>query len=87
MLTPQTAGHKCCKKIASLTQDIRVVGYITIELMQKYPNSSGSIGLEDFDHWPSDGNTIGFLMMTMLATSVDQLLLVSRSYLLISTLC
>jgi hypothetical protein len=50
-----------------------------MELMQKYPNSSGSIGLEDFKHWPSDGNAVGFLAMTTTATSVNQLLSVSNS--------
>jgi hypothetical protein len=53
-----------------------------MELMQKYPNSSGSIGLEDFEHWPSDGDAVGFLAMTTSATSLEQLLSVSRSYLL-----
>jgi len=48
-----------------------------MELMQKYPNSSGSIGLEDFEHWPSDGDAVGFLAMTTSATSLEQLLSVS----------
>jgi len=51
-----------------------------MELMQKYPNSSGSIGLEDFEHWPSDGGAVGFLAMTTSATSLGQLVSVSRSY-------
>jgi hypothetical protein len=53
-----------------------------MELMQKYPNSSGSIGLEDFEHWPSNSDAVGFLAMTTSATSLKQLLSVSRSYLL-----
>jgi hypothetical protein len=57
-----------------------------MELMQKYPNSSGSIGLEDFEHWPSDGDAVGFLAMTTSATSLQQLSSVSRSYHLNNTL-
>jgi len=45
--------------------------------MQKYPNSSGSIGLEDFEHWPSDGDAVGFLAMTTSATSLEQRLSVT----------
>ncbi|KAH9204389.1 hypothetical protein DL95DRAFT_319546 [Leptodontidium sp. 2 PMI_412] len=55
-------------------QDMKDLGYVTMELMQKYPNSSGSIGLEDFEHWPSDGDAVGFLAMTTSATSLEQLL-------------
>jgi len=58
-----------------------------MELMQKYPNSSGSIGLEDFDRWPSDGNAVSFLAMTTSATSLEQLLSVSRPYLVNNALC
>jgi len=50
-----------------------------MELMQKYLSSSGSMGLEDFSYWPSDGNAVSFLAMTTSATSLEQLLSVSRA--------
>ena len=53
-----------------------------MELMAEIPNSSGFIGLEDFEHWPSDRDAVGFLAMTTSATSLGQLLSVSRPYLL-----
>ncbi|KAH6722572.1 hypothetical protein BKA61DRAFT_729904 [Leptodontidium sp. MPI-SDFR-AT-0119] len=66
------AGGTFCKEIPS-KQDLKALGYVTIELIQKYPNGSGSIGLEDFEHRPSDGNAVGFLAMTTSATSLEQL--------------
>lgn len=77
MLIYPIANYDCCTKIASSTRDIKALGYITMELMQKYTNDNGAIGLEDFDRWPSDGNAVDFLAMTTSATSVDQLLQVS----------
>ncbi|KAH8799387.1 kinase-like domain-containing protein [Xylogone sp. PMI_703] len=71
--TVKISNHESCK-ITSPTEDMKALGYVTMELMQKYPNSSGSIGLEDFEHWSSDGNAVGFLAMTTSATSLEQLL-------------
>ncbi|KAH7379655.1 kinase-like domain-containing protein [Cadophora sp. MPI-SDFR-AT-0126] len=70
--TVKITSHESCKRITS-KQDLKALGYVTMELMQKYPNSSGSIGLEDFEHWPSDGDAVSFLAMTTSATSLEQL--------------
>ncbi|CZT41141.1 uncharacterized protein RSE6_00836 [Rhynchosporium secalis] len=70
--TIKITSHGSCRSIAS-KQDLKALGYITMELMQKYPNSSRSIGLENFEHWPSDGDAVGFLAMTTSATSLEQL--------------
>ncbi|CZT10227.1 uncharacterized protein RAG0_14760 [Rhynchosporium agropyri] len=70
--TVKITSHDSCRSVAS-KQDLRALGYVTMELMQKYPNSSGSIGLENFEHWPSDGDAVAFLAMTTSATSLEQL--------------
>ncbi len=67
-----------CKEITPI-QDLKALGYVTMELMQKYLSSSGSMGLEDFRYWPSDGKAVSFLAMTTSATSLEQLLSVSRA--------
>jgi hypothetical protein len=53
------------------------LGYIAMELMQKYVKDDGAIGVEDLDRWPSDSNVVGFLSMTTSASSLDELLKVS----------
>ena len=59
---------------------MRALGYIAMELMQKYANDEGAIGLEDFDRWPSDSDAVDFLAMTTSATSVNELVQVSSAY-------
>ncbi|KFZ24055.1 hypothetical protein V502_01467 [Pseudogymnoascus sp. VKM F-4520 (FW-2644)] len=72
------AGQERCQELASLDQghsrDIRALGNITMELMQKYTKHDGAIGVDDLVRWPSDCNAVGFLSMTTSATSVDELL-------------
>ncbi|KFY95932.1 hypothetical protein V498_03010 [Pseudogymnoascus sp. VKM F-4517 (FW-2822)] len=70
-------GQECCQEIASsgsLSRDIRALGIITMELMQKYAKDDGAIGVDDLKRWPSDCNAVGFLSMTTSATHVDELL-------------
>ena len=51
-----------------------------MEVMQKYANDDGAIGLEDFGRYPSDGDAVDFLATTTSATLVDELLQVSSMY-------
>ncbi|KFY32537.1 hypothetical protein V493_00088 [Pseudogymnoascus sp. VKM F-4281 (FW-2241)] len=71
------AGQERCQELASSDQghsrDIRALGNITMELMQKYTKDDGAIGVDDLERWPSDCNAVGFLSMTTSATSVDKL--------------
>ena len=53
------------------------LGYIAMELMQKYVKDGGAIGVEDLDRWPSDSNAVTFLSLTTSAPSLDELLMVS----------
>ncbi|OBT39550.1 hypothetical protein VE00_09473 [Pseudogymnoascus sp. WSF 3629] len=71
------AGQECCQEMASSgssSRDIRALGIITMELMQKYAKDDGAIGIDDLERWPSDCNAVGFLSMTTSATHVDELL-------------
>lgn len=82
VLIQHTAGQECCQEIASsgsLSRDIRALGIITMELMQKYAKDDGAIGVDDLKRWPSDCNAVGFLSMTTSATHVDELLQVSST--------
>lgn len=58
---------------------MRALSNITMELMQKYVKDDGAVGIDDYERWPSDCEAVDFLAMTTSATSVDQLLKVSRS--------
>ena len=63
----------------SPSRDIRALGIITMELMQKYAKDDGAIGVDDLERWPSDCNAVGFLSMTTSATHADELLQVSST--------
>jgi hypothetical protein len=72
----EVAGHECCQQVDTSTRtarDIRALGYITMELMQKYPQEDGRIGLENLDRWPSNSKAVDFLSMTTSVTSVKEL--------------
>ena len=53
------------------------LGYIVMELMQKYTKDGGAIGVEDLDRWPSNSNAVAFLSLTTSTPSLDELLKVS----------
>jgi hypothetical protein len=77
-LTWNTASQECCREfgssnVASL-QDVRALGYIVMELMQKYIKDDGAVGVENLDRWLSDSNAVGFLSMTTSTTSVNGLM-------------
>lgn len=46
-----------------------------MELMQKYPQEDGSIGLDDTKRWPVDSDAVKFLSMT---TSASDLFVIAR---------
>ena len=80
------ASQECCHQIDNYSKgssvDLRAVGYITMELMQKYINDDRTIGVEEPDFWGQDSKAVAFLRMTSHATLVEQLLKV-----MFSTLC
>ncbi|CZT07743.1 uncharacterized protein RCO7_11235 [Rhynchosporium graminicola] len=69
--------QETCRDITSsqprLT-DVKAIGYIAMELMQKYQNDDGAIGLEDFSRYPSDCDAVDFLAATTSATSAEELI-------------
>jgi hypothetical protein len=54
--------------------DVRAVGRIAMELMQKYAKDDGAVGVEDLSRWPSDSDAVGFLSETTSASCVTQLI-------------
>ncbi|OBT51889.1 hypothetical protein VE04_09289 [Pseudogymnoascus sp. 24MN13] len=42
-------------------QDVRALGIIIMELMQKYTQENGAVSVENLDRWPSDSNAVTFL--------------------------
>lgn len=60
-------------------QDVRALGYITMELMQKHVKDNGAVGVDDLYRWRSDSNAVGFLCETTSAPSVDVLMKVRQA--------
>jgi hypothetical protein len=52
---------------------VQALGYITMELMQKYLHEGGRIGIEDLDRWPSNSAAVNFVSMAVSATSAKKL--------------
>ena len=67
----------CCTADRSGTTDVRAVGYIMMELMQKYAKDGGAIGIENLHRWSVDSDAVKFLSMTTSASSVEELMKVS----------
>ncbi|KAH9204407.1 kinase-like domain-containing protein, partial [Leptodontidium sp. 2 PMI_412] len=81
LLSPQgvikITYQETCRDITSTQPrlaDVRAIGYIAMELMQKYHKDDGAIGLEDFSRYPSDSDAVDFLAATTSATSAEELL-------------
>jgi len=72
-----TASQECGRDIDSSPGadlvDFKALGYITMELMQKYVKDDGAIGMEDFDRWPFDSKAVQFLAMITSTTSIQAL--------------
>lgn len=58
--------------------DVRAVGFIAMELMQKYAKDDGAIGIENLNRWPANSEPVRFLSMTTSAESVEELQQVRR---------
>jgi hypothetical protein len=56
---------------------VMLLGYIAIELIQKYIKDNSAIRVEDLDRWPSNSNVVRFLFITTSVPLLDDLLKVS----------
>jgi hypothetical protein len=56
---------------------MRALGFIIMELMQKYTKDDGAIGVDDLRRWPSKSDAIGFLLETTSTASASELIKVS----------
>ncbi len=75
-----TANQECCRTTNGPdTTDVRAVGYIAMELMQKYAKDDGAIGIENLNRWPANSTPVRFLSMTTSAESVGELQQVKTS--------
>lgn len=50
-----------------------------MELMEKCTKDDEAIGVEDLNRWPFDSDAVGFLSATTSASSVNELMKVSRN--------
>jgi hypothetical protein len=66
--------ENCFSALKSGNVDVRAVGRIAMDLMQKYAKDDGVIGVEDLSRWPSDSDAVGFLSETTSASCVTQLM-------------
>ena len=70
----RVANQELCSVVdKSNPCDVRAVGRITMELMQKYPKEDGAIGIENLNRWSVDSQAVRFLSMTTSAESVEEL--------------
>jgi hypothetical protein len=75
-----TADQECCRRrLLGLAgpRDVRALGFITMELMQKHVKNDGAVGVDDLRRWPPDSNAVDFLSETTSASSVNELMRVS----------
>ncbi|KFY02906.1 hypothetical protein V490_00368 [Pseudogymnoascus sp. VKM F-3557] len=69
------ANQQCCDKPRRNREprDVRALGIITMELMQKYTQDDGAVGVDNKDRWPSDSDAVTFLAETTSAASAREL--------------
>ncbi len=76
------ADQECCREVAPSDvpgiKDVRALGKIVMELMQKYAKDDGAIGIENLDRWPEDSAAVEFLSATTSASSANELMKVSQ---------
>ena len=72
------AAQECCREVAPSDnpgiKDIRALGGIMMELMQKHAKDNGRIGIENLDRWPSDSAGFEFISATTFASSAKELI-------------
>ncbi|KFY50099.1 hypothetical protein V495_00354 [Pseudogymnoascus sp. VKM F-4514 (FW-929)] len=69
------ANQQCCEKPQRNREprDVRALGIITMELMQKYTQDNGAVGVDNLDRWPSGSDAVTFLLETKSAGSAREL--------------
>ncbi|KAH7364007.1 hypothetical protein BKA65DRAFT_490193 [Rhexocercosporidium sp. MPI-PUGE-AT-0058] len=70
------AGQERCRKLESKrgsVRDIRGIGYVAMELMQKDAQYDGPIKVRDVSRWPLDSKAVDFLLLTATAYSLEEL--------------
>ncbi|KAH6710552.1 hypothetical protein BKA61DRAFT_658458 [Leptodontidium sp. MPI-SDFR-AT-0119] len=69
------ANQQCCKTVNGTGEprDVRALGLITMELMQKYTKDDGAIDVDNLHRWPSDCDAVAFLSETISAASAHEL--------------
>lgn len=81
-LTSRLANQEHCIEVGPSKdggRDVRAVGHIAMELMQKFSRDDGTIGVEDLNRWPSSSHAVGFLSETTSAHCVTELIQVRRT--------
>ena len=81
-LTSKPANQERCLKVDPSKdgdRDLRAVGHIAMELMQKFSKDDGTIGVEYLNRWSSSSNAIGFLSEMTSANCVTELIQVGRT--------
>lgn len=77
------ANQECCRQVAppdgTSIRDVRALSRIMMELMEKCTKDDEAIGVEDLNRWPFDSDAVGFLSATTSASSVNELMKVSRN--------
>jgi hypothetical protein len=77
-----TADQECYREVAPSDvpdiKDVRALGKIVMELMQKYTKDDEAIGIENLDRWPEDFAAVEFLSTTTSANSTNELMKVSQ---------
>lgn len=77
----KAANQEHCRKVDTShndQRDLRAVGRIAMELMQKYVKDDDAVGVEDLNRWPSTSKAVIFLSETTSAVSVNELIQVGR---------
>ncbi|KAK5400827.1 hypothetical protein LTR06_011211 [Exophiala xenobiotica] len=67
------AQEYCLTAAGSDTADVRAVGNIAMNLMQKYAKDDGAISIENFNRWPPNSTPVKVLTTTNSARSVTEL--------------
>ncbi len=77
-----TASQESCHEMARSNNpgvnDVRALGRIMMELMQKHAKEDGRVGIENVDRWPTDSAAFDFVSATTFATSATELMQVSQ---------
>jgi hypothetical protein len=77
------ANQECCRQVAppdgTSIRDVKALSRIMMELMEKCTKDDEAIGVEDLNRWPFDFDVVGFLLTTTSASSINELMKVSRN--------